>query len=820
MTEETKRNDILPIDLEKVMKSSYLDYSMSVIIGRALPDVRDGLKPVHRRILYGMSQLGLTADKPYRKSARLVGDVMGRFHPHGDSAIYDAVARLAQPFNTRYLLADGQGNFGSIDGDRPAAMRYTEVRMTRLAQEMLRDINKNTVDFQPNFDEEELEPVVLPARFPNLLVNGSAGIAVGMATNMAPHNLGETIDACIAYMKDPDCSTEKLMTYLPGPDFPTGAQIMGKSEIKKAYETGKGKLKLRAVARIEESKNRYRIVISEIPYQVNKAKLITDIAKLVREKRLEGISDVRDDTNRTGMRIIVELKRDAIPKVVLNNLYKNTQMETTFGIINLALVDGQPKILSLKDLIRYYVSHQEEVVTRRTQYDLEKAEARAHIIEGLKIALDHIDEIIRIIRSSYDSDEIKKIFLEKFGLDDLQSQAILDMQLKRLSGLEREKLDEEYEELLKKIARFQEILSSKRVLYQVIEQEMEENKEKYGDERRTKIMPAVDELSIEDLIKEEAIVISMTQKGYIKRTPVSEYKVQRRGGKGIRGMTTQEDDYVKHLFVVSSHDTILFFTNFGTAYHLNAYEIPEGSRTAKGQNIINLLQLEPEERVEAMFPVKEDDRDENSYFVMVTAQGILKKTAVSLFKNIHAKGIRAIRLAEGDELRLVRIGREEDEVFMVTKLGMAIHFSLKDIRPIRRDAMGVKGIRLDLKDQVIDTDIVGDNEYVLCVTESGYGKKTHIDQYNLQNRGGKGLITYRITKKTGPLIAACLVREDDEVLLMSQNNVLIRLNVQDISTIGRSTQGVKLKEVVNESDRVVAVAKYIEELDEENKENQ
>ena len=813
MAEDLTKHTVLEADLEEEMRSSYLDYSMSVIVGRALPDVRDGLKPVHRRILYGMSLLGLTPDKPYRKSARLVGDVMGRFHPHGDSAIYDAVVRLAQPFNTRYLLADGQGNFGSVDGDGAAAMRYTEVRMTKLAQEMLREINKDTVDFQPNFDEEEMEPVVLPARFPNLIVNGSAGIAVGMATNMAPHNLGEAIDACIAYMKNPDLTTEDILKIMPGPDFPTGAHIMGKSGIEEAYETGRGRLKLRAVARVDEIRGRNRITITEIPYQVNKAKLILKIAELVKEKRIEGISDIRDDSNRTGLRIVIDLKRDAIPKVVLNNLYKYTQMETTFGIINLALVNGRPKILPMKELIRYYIEHQIDVVTRRTRYDLKKAEARAHIIEGLRIAMDHIDEIIKIIRSSYDDAEIKAIFLKRFGLDDVQSQAILDMRLKRLSGLEREKLDEEYNELLKKIAYFREILNSRKVLLGVIEQELLEIKEKYADARRTKIMPAVDEIDIEDLIEKEAVVISLTKRGYIKRTPADQYKVQQRGGKGIRGMTTKDDDYVSQLYVVSTHDEI-FFTNQGRLYTLNAYNIPEGGRTSRGQAIVNLLQLEPDEIIEAMFP-KNNLLSEGKQFVMMTKNGTLKKTETSNFKNVRANGIRAITLADDDELVAVRIAKKNDEILIVTKKGMSVRTSLSEVRSVGRSAMGVKGITLDVDDTVIDMDVVKEHPYMLVISENGFGKKTLIEHYGVQKRGGKGLKTYKVTKKTGNIVAAMLVEKGDEVLLMSQNNDLIRLEVAKISTLGRATQGVKLKDVRSEDERIVAVAKYMEDLDPE-----
>nr|WP_072514958.1 DNA gyrase subunit A [Ndongobacter massiliensis] len=806
---DIQKDGILPVDIEKEMRTSYLDYSMSVIVARALPDVRDGLKPVHRRILYGMNLLGLTPDKPYRKSARLVGDVMGRFHPHGDSAIYDAVVRLAQPFNTRYLLADGQGNFGSVDGDGAAAMRYTEVRMTKLAQEMLRDIGKNTVDFQPNFDEEELEPTVLPSRFPNLLVNGSAGIAVGMATNMAPHNLGEVIDGCIAYMENPEISLKELMKHIKGPDFPTAAHIMGKSEIRRAYETGRGKIKLRAVANIEEHRGKNRIVITEIPYQVNKATLIKKIADLARDKKIDGITAIRDDTNRTGMRIIIDLRRDAIPKVVLNNLYMQTQMETTFGIINLALVDGQPRILSLKEMLHYYVEHQKDVVTRRTQYDLDKAEARAHIVEGLRVAIDHIDEIIKIIRSSYDSAQIKQIFNERFGLDAIQSQAILDMQLKRLSGLEREKLDEEYEELLKKIATFREILSSERVLLHVIEEELRDIRERYADKRRTKIMPAADEINIEDLIQEEDVLVTLTKRGYIKRTPVDTYKVQNRGGKGIRGMTTRDDDYITNLYVVSTHDRLLFFTNFGRVYTLMAHELQEGKRTAKGQAIVNLLPLDPKEHVAAMFPLT--SLDEDRYLIMATRNGIIKKCSTENFRNIRMNGVRAITIVEGDELIAVRIGKDDEEAMMVTENGMSIRFNLQNVRAIGRAGQGVIGMRLAPDDHLVDMDLVMENNYLLVISEGGYGKKTLLEHYTLQNRGGKGLITYKLTKKTGKLIAGMLVKKDDEVLLVSQSGDIIRLDVATISTQGRGTQGVKLKEVSREEDQIAAVGKYMDE---------
>ncbi|MGF0040242.1 DNA gyrase subunit A [Peptoniphilaceae bacterium SGI.131] len=811
MTEIRDNSNIIITDIEKKMKESYLDYSMSVIVSRALPDVRDGLKPVHRRILYGMNILGLAPDKPHRKSARLVGDVMGRFHPHGDSAIYDAVVRLAQDFNTRYPLADGQGNFGSLDGDGAAAMRYTEVRMTKLALEMLRDINKDTVDFGPNFDEEELEPKVLPARFPNLLVNGSAGIAVGMATNMAPHNLNEVIDACTAYIDNNDIDIEGLMKYIKGPDFPTGANIMGKAEIIKAYKTGRGKIQMRAVADIEEFKNRNRIVISEIPYQVNKANLIIKIADLVKEKKIEGISDIRDESNRQGIKVVIDLKRDANPNIVLNNLYKLTAMQSTFGIINLALVNGEPKVLNLKQLIHYYIEHQKEVVTRRTRFDLNKAEARAHIIEGLKIAYDNIDEIIKIIRSSYDDNEIKAIFLERFALTDLQSQAILDMQLKRLSGLNVEKLEEEYQELLKLIANLKNILANESVLLDLIKEELNEIKEKYGDRRRTKIRAAVDEIDVEDLIEDEEVLITLTKGGYIKRLPADTYKVQNRGGKGVMGMTTKEDDFVENLFVTNTHDTILFFTNKGRVYSKKAYEIQEGRRQSKGQAIINILQLEKDERVQAVFPIK--DIEEDFYIVLATRKGTIKKMTSDNFQRIRPSGLIAITLQEDDELIGAKHISDNTDVFMVTEQGQSIMFNLKDVRPIGRTAQGVRGIKLGQGDNVVGLSLVDDNEYLLVVSENGYGKKTLLSNYHVQNRGGKGVKTYKITKKTGKLVSSQIVNMEDEIIMVSANGDVIRLKVRDVSTKGRDTQGVILKDVKSEDNKIVAVTKYIEDVE-------
>lgn len=817
MTEiKNENSNIISRDIEKEMKSSYLDYSMSVIVSRALPDVRDGLKPVHRRILYGMQLLGLTPDKGHRKSARLVGDVMGRFHPHGDKAIYDAVVRLAQDFNTRYLLADGQGNFGSIDGDGAAAMRYTEVRMTRLAQEMLRDINKNTVNFQPNFDEEELEPVVLPSRFPNLLVNGSSGIAVGMATNMAPHNLGEVIDGCIAYMDDTEITVDGLMKHIKGPDFPTGADIIGKSEIISAYSTGRGKIKMRAVADIEEYKNRYRIVIKEIPYQVNKSNLIIKIADLVKEKKIDGITDIRDESNMKGIRIVIELRRDANANVILNQLYKLTPMQSTFGIINLALVNGEPKVLTLKELIHHYIEHQREVITRRTKFDLDKAEARAHIIEGLKIAYDNIDEIIKIIRSHFDDDEIKAEFTKRFGLTDIQGQAILDMQLKRLSGLNVQKLEEEYQEILKFIAKCRLILNDDTVLNNLIKDELLELKDKYGDKRRSKIKPDEGEIEIADLIDEEDVLITLTRQGYIKRLPADTYKVQNRGGKGVVGLTTKEDDFVEDLFITSTHDNILFFTNQGRVYSKKAYEIQEGKRQAKGQAIINILQLEKGEKIQAVFPIKTDSDKVNLEeidVVFVTKNGTIKKITADNFKNIRQSGLRAITLVEDDELIGAKYTDKDSQVMLVTEQGQSIMFPLDDLRPLGRTAQGVKGINLNKGDHVVSVSLVEDNKYLLIISEMGYGKKTLMTNYKSQARGGKGVKTYKITKKTGLVISAQVVNMDDEIMLVSAKGDVIRLAVKDISTQGRATQGVKLKNVRNEEGRIVAACKYIEETE-------
>ena len=807
MTEINNEHNIINVDLEEKMKDAYLDYSMSVIVSRALPDVRDGLKPVHRRILYGMEGLGLDPNKPTRKSARVVGEVMGKYHPHGDIALYDALVRLAQDFSTRYPLAQGQGNFGSVDGDDPAAMRYTEVRMSKIAKEMLRDLNKNTVDFVPNFDEEEKEPVVLPSRFPNLLVNGSNGIAVGMATNMAPHNLNEAIDASIAYMRNPEISIQELNKIIKGPDFPTGAKILGKKGIKDAYETGRGKVKLRGIAKIEPfKKNRERIIVTEIPYQVNKAKLIQKIADLVKEKRIDGISDIRDESDRKGMRIVIEIKRDYNANIVLNNLYKYTQLETTFGIINLALVDGIPRILTLKELIKYYIDHQKEVVTRRTQFDLDKAKARKHIVEGLIIAIDNIDEIIKIIRSSYDDNEIKAIFLERFGLTDLQSQAILDMRLKRLSGLEIEKLNAENKELEETITYLLSILNSEEKLIDLIETELNEIKEKYGDERRTKLVADEGDIDIEELIEEEDILITLTNDGYIKRLPVDTYKVQNRGGKGISAANTKEDDYIKRIMTTNTHEDLLFFTSFGRVYSLKGYAIPEGSRTSRGQAIINILSLNSGEKITEIMPLSE--LSEEDQIVLQTQNGKIKKTDANNFTSIQRNGIIAIGLEEGDKLISARHIEKEEELIISTKNGMTIQFNTEDVRSMGRQARGVRAIKLDKDDEVVAMNIRGEETYLLVVTENGFGKKTSFNNFKNQNRGGKGIRCHKVTEKTGFVVDTIPVDIDEDIMMVSLRGDIIRIRAKDVSTTGRNTMGVTLKNMKDDKDRIVSVTKY------------
>ena len=803
---------IIKRDIEEEMRTAYIDYAMSVIVARALPDVRDGMKPVHRRILYTMNEDGFTPDKPYRKCATTVGDVLGRYHPHGDSSVYDALVRMAQDFSLRYMMVDGHGNFGSIDGDPPAAYRYTEARMSKMAQYMLSDIDKNTVDFMPNFDDRLQEPTVLPARIPALLANGSSGIAVGMATNIPPHNLTELANGIIKIIDEDNVTDEELMTVIKGPDFPTGATILGREGIKQAYTTGRGKITLRAEAEIEEmSGGKQRIIVSSLPYQVNKSKLIEYIADLVKEKRIEGISAIRDESDRQEkVRIVIELKRDANPQVVLNLLYKYTQMQDTFGIIMLALVDGEPKILTLRECLDHYIEHRRKVVLRRTKFDLDKAEARAHILEGLKIALDNIDEVINIIRSSYD--DAKERLMERFGLSEIQAQAILDMRLKTLSGLQREKIEEEYNELMKLIAHLKEILASETLVYQIIKEEMIEIKEKFGDERKTKIVVAEGEIDVEDLIKEEQSVIALTHFGYIKRMPIDTYKSQKRGGKGITGMTTKEDDFVKQIFTASTHDTILFFSNKGKLYRLRGYEIPESGRTAKGTAIVNLLSLDAGEKISSIIPIQ--NFAEGKYLLFATRNGLIKKTALTEYNSARKTGLLAITLKDEDELIDVRLTDGEDNVVLVTKQGMCITFSERDVRPIGRVSQGVIGIRLDEDDSVIGMEsiIQGSNATLLAITENGFGKRTELDEYRVQTRGGKGVITYKITPKTGVIVGIKIVNEEDDVMLITDTGTIIRINVKDISVLGRSTQGVTLMRT-NEG-KVVSIEKIVPEKDE------
>ena len=804
--------NIIQHEIHDEMKESYIDYAMSVIVGRALPDVRDGMKPVHRRILYGMSQLGVTPDKPYKKSARIVGEVMGKYHPHGDSSIYNAMVRMAQDFSMRYPLVDGHGNFGSIDGDGAAAQRYTEAKMSYFSLQMLRDIEKNTVDFAPNFDGEENEPVVLPSRYPNLLVNGSNGIAVGMATSIPPHNLTEVIDATVKIIDDPEATVEDLIKIVQGPDFPTGAQILGKSGIRDAYRTGTGKIKVRAVCEIEETKKgRLQIIVSEIPYAVNKARLIEKIADLIKDKRIDGISDIRDESNREGMRIVIELKRDANPQITLNQLYKHTQMQDNFSCIMIALVDGQPKLLNLYDMLSEYIKFQKEVVTRRTQFDLEKAEARAHILEGLRIALDNIDEIIKIIRNSYN--DAKEKLMERFGLSAIQAQAILDMRLARLQGLEREKLDKEYSELMDRIAYYRAILSDEAMLMGVIKAELLEVRDKWGDERRTKLSPDASDFEDEDLIEEENVAVTLTHLGYIKRVPADTYKAQRRGGKGIMGITTRDNDFVKDLIMTSTHDYLMFFTNTGKAHKLKAFEIPEASRTARGTPAVNFLSLMQRERITALIPVKEFAEDK--YLIAVTKQGTIKKTSLSEYNTNRTSGIIAIKLKDDDRLIDVKQTTGSNSVIIVTKKGKCICFSEEDVRAMGRIAGGVRAIKLDKDDEVVSMSLVDPEQELLVVTENGYGKRTPVKEYKIQVRGGKGLLTYDKSKfkKTGALIGAMVVDKDDEVLLINSEGIIIRIRANEISELGRATQGVKIMKVQDET-KIVAMAKVIKGEDE------
>ena len=815
LVEDTK---MIQHEIHDEMKKSYIDYAMSVIVGRALPDVRDGLKPVHRRILYGMSQLGVTPDKPFKKSARIVGEVMGEYHPHCDSSIYDAMVRMAQDFSIRYMLVDGHGNFGSVDGDGAAAMRYTEARMTPFTLQMLRDIEKETVDFMPNFDEEEEEPVVLPSRFPNLLVNGSNGIAVGMATSIPPHNLRDVIDATILLIDKEDATVDDLIKIVKAPDFPTGAHILGRQGARQAYKTGTGKVQVRAKCEIEETKGgRYQIIVSEIPYQVNKSRLIEKIAELVKEKRVDGISAIRDESNRKGMRIVIELKRDANPQITLNRLYKHTQLQFSYSMIMLALVDGEPKILNLYEILSEYLNFQKEIITRRTQFDLKKAEARAHILEGYRIALDNIDEIIKIIRASYN--DAKEKLIERFGFSDIQAQAILDMRLARLQGLEREKIEKEYAELMEKIAYFKAILADEALLMGVIKEELQEIREKYGDNRRSKIVAAEDEFDDEDLIEEESVAVTLTHLGYIKRVPADTYKAQRRGGKGITGITTRENDFVKDLIMTSTHDYLLFFTDTGKVHKLKAYEIPEASRTAKGTPAVNLLNLMQKERITAIIPVSQFD-DEN-YLIMVTKNGTIKKTALSQFDTNRKNGLIAINLKDDDSLIGVRETCGDDNIILVTRKGKCISFSEKDVRSMGRIAAGVRGIKLDKSDTVVDMDILADDKEILVVTQNGYGKRTPVKDYTIQARGGKGVLTYNKSKfsKTGELIGAKVVDQDDEILLINSDGIIIRIRAEEVSKLSRSTQGVKIMRVDDDAN-IVAMAKVIkEEVDQEKNED-
>lgn len=812
----------MPVDISHEMRKCYIDYAMSVIVGRALPDVRDGLKPVHRRILYSMYELGLYPEKGYRKCARIVGDVLGKYHPHGDSSVYDALVRMAQDFSIRYTLVDGHGNFGSVDGDSAAAMRYTEAKMAKISMEMIKDIQKNTVDFIPNFDGEEKEPSVLPSRFPNLLVNGSSGIAVGMATNIPPHNLIEVIDGVQMLIENPEATVLDLMTRIKGPDFPTAGIIMGKSGIREAYETGRGKVVVRANSTIEEENGRHKIIVTELPYQVNKARLIENIADLVKDKKIVGISDLRDESDRDGMRIVIELKRDANANIILNQLYKHTKLQDSFGIIMLALVDNEPQVLNLKQVLVHYLTFQKEVIRRRTQFDLDKALARAHILEGLKIALDHIDEVISIIRSSKNTNEAKERLMERFSLSEKQSTAIVEMRLRSLTGLERQKIEDELLELNKQIAYFREVLEKEELLLKIIKDELDEIKAKYGDERRTAIENSSDDINIEDLIQEQQVVVTLTHAGYIKRLPQDTYTAQKRGGKGIVATSTKEDDIVEHIFSTSTHNHILFFTNQGRVYTLKGYEIPEGSRTSKGTNIINLLMLKPEEKIQAMIYLKEFN-DEH-FLIMGTRKGIVKKTSLSDYNSIRKTGLNAITLRENDELIAARMTNGNDEVMMITQGGYSIRFNENDVRAMGRTASGVKGITLREDDNVIGMEIVNDSFDVLVVSENGFGKRTKVSEYKLQGRGGMGVKTYKITDKTGNVVASRMVKDTDELMLINSNDIAIRINVSDISITGRSAMGVKLMRA-DEEVTIQAIAKInaedivdenLESIDEEN----
>ncbi len=797
------------------MKKSFIDYAMSVIIDRALPDVRDGLKPVHRRILYAMYGLGFTPDKSYRKCATTVGEVLGKYHPHGDAAVYDSMVRMAQDFSLRYMLIDGHGNFGSIDGDPPAAMRYTESRLSKISMEMLRDINKDTVDFKPNFDDHEVEPTVLPSRFPNLLVNGSSGIAVGMATNIPPHNLGEVIDGINKVIDNPEITIEELNKIIKGPDFPTGATIVGRRGIRDAFKTGRGRIVIRAVTNIEQvNPNKQRIIVTELPYQVNKSRLIERIADLVKDKKIDSISDLRDESDRNGMRIVIELKKDANANVVLNQLYKNTQLQDSFSVNMLALVqthDGKfvPRVLNIRQAIDHYIDHQKDVIVRRTKFDLDKAEARAHILEGLKIAIDNLDEVIKTIRSSKNEALAKERLIEKFSFTEKQAQAIVDMRLGRLTALEREKIENEYKELLEKIKYYKDVLANEFMVLNIIKDELNEIRNKYADERRTKIIEDETEIDIEDLIEEEESVITLTHFGYIKRIPADTYKSQRRGGKGIIGLSTREEDFVENLFVTSTHNFILFFTNKGKVYRLKAYEIPESGRQARGTAIVNLLQLDQDERVQTVIPVAEYKED--LYLVLATKNGIIKKSRLMEYANIRKGGLAAVTLRENDELIDVRLTDGKKDIILVTKNGMSIRFNETDARPLGRVSQGVRGIKLSEGDEVIGMGAFIENTSLLVVTENGFGKRTKLSEYKVQTRGGKGVLTYRVTEKTGKLVGTKLVCEDDDVMLISSDGTIIRIRAQDISLLGRATQGVTLMRMDSDI-HLVSVARIEKEV--------
>ncbi|HEY9060565.1 MAG TPA: DNA gyrase subunit A [Pseudobacteroides sp.] len=811
---EVREQRIIPVDIESEMKKSFIDYAMSVIADRALPDVRDGLKPVHRRILYSMSQLGFTPDKPHRKCATTVGEVLGKYHPHGDAAVYESMVRMAQDFSLRYMLVDGHGNFGSVDGDPPAAMRYTEARLSKISMEMLSDINKDTVDFKPNFDEHEMEPVVLPSRFPNLLVNGSSGIAVGMATNIPPHNLGEVIDGIVKIIDEPEITIDELNKIIKGPDFPTAGIIIGKQGIRDAYRTGRGRVVMRAQASIEPMpNNRQRIIVTELPYQVNKARLIEKIADLVKDKRIDGISDLRDESDREGMRIVIELKREANANVVLNQLYKNTQLQETFSVNMLALVQTEdkkfePRILNLRQAIDHYIKHQKDVITRRTKFELNKAEARAHILEGLKIALDNLDEVINIIRSSKTEPLAKQGLMDRFNLSDRQAQAIVDMRLGRLTGLEREKLESEYRELLEKIKYYKDVLANEYLVLKIIKEELSVIKEKFADERRTQITVDEDEIDLEDMIKEEENVITLTHFGYIKRQPTDIYRSQRRGGKGIIGLSTREEDFVENLFTTSTHHFILFFTNKGRVFRKKAYEIPESGRQAKGTAIVNLLQLDQDERVATVIPISE--YKEGCYLVMATKNGLVKKTDLMEYNSIRRGGLAAVALKDNDELIDVKLTDGNQDIMLATFKGMSIRFNENDVRAVGRVSQGVKGIDLEKDDYVIGMEVCSDNLCLLVVTENGFGKRSELDEYKVQTRGGKGILTYRVTAKTGNLAGVKLVDENDDIMLISSDGTIIRMNVSEISILGRATQGVTLMRM-NEGDKVVCVARIVKE---------